>query len=143
MAKVLIEGQEIELDDEIANDDESLRTALRAAWPDAANATFTRKKAGDVLTVTVQKRAGTKGAGTIVAALLQAPEHLNPALVMQRKLATFQLNQSRSHLEMLALRPEIETAVKDGQVEIKAVKKAREVLLLAPSETGNRVPRGF
>src|SRR5262245_32253241 len=98
MATVVIEGQEVEIEDEIAKDDEMLRTALKTAWPDAANATFTRKTEDGVLTVRVQKKAGTKGAAPIVAALLRAPEHLNPALVMQRRLAGLQANQTLSHL---------------------------------------------
>lgn len=62
MAKILIEGQEIDLEDEIANNDEMLKAALKPAWPDAANATFARKTDGGVLKVTVTKKAGTKGA---------------------------------------------------------------------------------
>lgn len=64
MAKVLIEGQELDIEDEIANDDASLVAALKTAWPEAAKATFTRKTKDGVLTVTVVKKAGNKGGGS-------------------------------------------------------------------------------
>ena len=142
-AKVLIEGQTIELDEEIAGDDETLRAALKPAWPDAANATFAREKKDGVMVVKVTKKAGTKGTSAIVADLLRAPEQINPALLMQRRLEELGSNRSVSHLQMLALKPEIEQAVKDGRAEVRAVSRARETLLEALPEASTHVPVGF
>jgi len=62
MAKIKIEGQTIEMDDEIAGDDELLKAALAPSWPDAKTATFTRTGGKDKeLVVSVTKKAGTKG----------------------------------------------------------------------------------
>jgi hypothetical protein len=64
MAKIVMpDGQSFQLDDEIAQEDNSLRAALKVAYPDAANATFTREggKDGKQLVVKVAKKAGTKG----------------------------------------------------------------------------------
>jgi hypothetical protein len=62
-AKIKIEGQELELEEEIAQDDELLKAALAPTWPAVSTATFTRTggKDGKQLVVTVTKRAGTKG----------------------------------------------------------------------------------
>jgi len=63
MATIKIEGQTLPMDDELARDDELLRTALTATWPDAKNAKFERSggKDGKELVVVVTKKAGTKG----------------------------------------------------------------------------------
>lgn len=63
MATILIEGQRLQLDDQIALDDEKLRAALSQFFPEAANATFSRQTKEGELTVSVFKRAGTKGTG--------------------------------------------------------------------------------
>lgn len=66
MAKInMPDGQSFELEDEMAATDDSLRAALKVAYPDAANATFERSggKDGKPLVVKVVKKAGTKGLG--------------------------------------------------------------------------------
>jgi hypothetical protein len=70
MPKIKIEGQTLNGDtygitDEIANDDDLLKAALAPSWPDVRTASFKREggKDGKELVVTVQKKAGTKGAG--------------------------------------------------------------------------------
>ncbi|HMX30012.1 MAG TPA: hypothetical protein PKC13_30800 [Blastocatellia bacterium] len=66
MAKInMPDGQSFELEDEMAASDDSLRAALKVAYPDAANATFERSggKDGKPLVVKVVKKAGTKGLG--------------------------------------------------------------------------------
>jgi hypothetical protein len=61
--KIKIEGQEIDMPEEIAGDDASLKSALAPYFPGAANAKFMRSEEKDgVITVTVVKQAGTKGA---------------------------------------------------------------------------------
>ncbi len=60
--KISIEGQEIEMPEEIAGDDGALKSALSPYFPGAANAKFMRSEPKDgVITVTVVKQAGTKG----------------------------------------------------------------------------------
>jgi hypothetical protein len=61
--KISIEGQEIDMPEEIAGDDAALKSALSPYFPGAANAKFMRSEPKDgVITVTVVKQAGTKGA---------------------------------------------------------------------------------
>lgn len=63
MDKIKIEGQELEMPENIARDDAALKDALAPYFPGAANAKFMRSEEKDgVITVTVVKQAGTKGA---------------------------------------------------------------------------------
>lgn len=61
------DGQSFELEDEMAAKDDTLRAALKVAYPDAANATFERTGGteGKPLVVKVVKRAGTKGLAAV------------------------------------------------------------------------------
>lgn len=69
---IKIEGQEIEMPEEIAGDDSSLKSALAPYFPGAANAKFMRSEPkDDVITVTVVKQAGTKGADSNSQLLLR------------------------------------------------------------------------
>lgn len=64
MATIILpaNGQSLnDIPDYIASDDQLLRDMLVPMLPDLANATFERKEVNGVLTVTVSKRAGTKG----------------------------------------------------------------------------------
>lgn len=84
MAKVLIEGNELELPDDICADNKSLLDALVSFYPAAGNASVQRKKEGDTTIITVTKRAGSKGLlETVVRALKEAPETINPILVIE------------------------------------------------------------
>lgn len=63
MAKIkLPDGQELEIPDDIAKDDESLKNALAPYVPDIRNAKLNRSTKDGVMTVNVVKQAGTKGA---------------------------------------------------------------------------------
>lgn len=60
--KISIEGQTLDMPEEIAGDDGKLKSALSPYFPGAANAKFMRSEPKDgVITVTVVKQAGTKG----------------------------------------------------------------------------------
>ena len=90
--KISIEGQEIEMPEEIAGDDGSLKTALSPYFPGAANAKFMRSEPKDsVITVTVVKQAGTKGAEDDVKQIFSHLEsHLPESStdqVMQKRIA--------------------------------------------------------
>lgn len=59
-------GQKLtDIPDYIAQDDQLLRDLLSPTMPDLANATFDRKTTDGLLTVTVHKKAGTKGGETM------------------------------------------------------------------------------
>lgn len=143
MAKIQMpDNQSFELEDAIAGSDEQLRAALAAAYPDAANATFERTggKDGKPLVVKVVKKAGTKGAHPAIAELLAAPERVNPAVAMQAEIAKM---GNASHLEILAMKPRIDAAIKAGGQELRDADKAESVLRAAEPIASSRIPLGF
>lgn len=80
--KIMIEGQEIEMPEEIAADDGALKSALSPYFPGAANARYTRSEPkDDVITVTVVKQAGTKGASpSPIDVIIKRPGKQSPTL---------------------------------------------------------------
>ena len=78
MATIKLEGQEIQLPDAIAQNDEQLKQALTPFYPEMANADIRREtnsKTGQ-LTVSLVKRAGPKGAGWNVTLPTTSQEEL-------------------------------------------------------------------
>jgi hypothetical protein len=88
LIKISADGAEFEITDDVARDDRHLSEALAPFYPELANAEINRSEEDGKLIVTVTKRAGTKGAGVsdVIIALRAAPEEINPALVLQRRL---------------------------------------------------------
>lgn len=76
----------------------------------------------------------------IITELLAAPEYLNPAVAMQCRIAE---QSSLSHLEMLALKPEIEVAVKTAEADLQFASDAERALTAAPAVSGASIPQGF
>jgi len=139
MATIKIEGQEIPLADDIANDDEKLRRVLAPFYPETANASFGRETKDGNLVVTVTKRAGRLGLNPL-AALLDAPRSLNPAVALYQRIN----DAGNLTPEMIAaLGEEIEIACEAGSEEIGAVDKAKERLIKARPHASIGVPMGF
>lgn len=126
MAKVLIEieGQQIPVDEEIASDDNLLRQLLRPYYPDASNAKIDRKE-GEIIKVV--KVAGPKGT-TPLEMLLDAPETVNPALVVCRKVQRQELTTALDYDSMKQLAAEIDEAIEIGTTEVEAVNRSIAVL---------------
>lgn len=61
MARVKIEGQEFELEAELARDDQILKTVLKPHFASVENAKITREVKQGRLEVTIVKRAQHKG----------------------------------------------------------------------------------
>jgi hypothetical protein len=141
MAKVKIEGQTLELDDEIAQDDDLLRAALQPSWPDAKTAQFTRTKNGDTLTVQVTKKAGTKG--NLIDALLTAKEGVNPAIAMSRRIAEMQAAGELGPERIAELTPEIGAAADLAERDLRAASVTRNDLFEAAPIPSSTIPMGF
>lgn len=144
MAKIQMpDGQSFQLDDEIAQEDNSLRAALKVAYPDAANATFTREggKDGKQLVVKVAKKAGTKG--SVLADLQAAPHYVNEALLMQRRLEEMAAGGKLTWSKMLAMTAEIEKAAAAGDNAMNDVETARKTFVEADALAANTIPMGF
>lgn len=138
----LPDGQSFELPDDIAGDDKLLKESLVSFVPEIANAELKRATAAGVMTVTVIKKSGTKGAA-IVDLLAAAPERLNPAVMMQRRLQILEAEGKLSVSDLLQMRGQIEKAMQAGSNEISRVGKALKTLKEADAQTAKKVPTGF
>ena len=145
MAKIQMpDNQSFELDDEMAKDDATLRAALKAAYPDAANATFERSggKDGKPLVVKVVKKAGTKGSG-IIPDLLAAPAYENEAVAMARRLHEMSGRKTLTWERALGMSEEITAAAEAGAASLDSIATSREVLTQADAQTSMILPVGF
>src|SRR5947209_8864697 len=107
MAKLIIEGQTHAVPDElvrngrsVAEQDETLRQALRPNFDLAANATFQRVEKDGELTVTVIKAPRRKGGGTagyqrVVQHLLDAGGEMTPMMLLACEM---QMMEARGQL---------------------------------------------
>lgn len=121
---VKIEGQEIPLPEEIAKSDEGVKRALAPYYPEAANALITRVENEGVTSITVVKRAGTKGAIGVLH-LVECVGGQNPAIALALEIGAM---QNLDALGLLELDARIEAAIQDGEAQAEQVKGARERL---------------
>jgi hypothetical protein len=148
MAKIKIEGQTINgasvgITDEIALDNDLLKAALAPTWPDVKTAEFTREggKDGKELVVTVKKKAGTKGA--LIERLLAAPDGVNPAVEMSRRVAQMAKAGQFDPTRIQELMPEIVAAADLGERDLDAASAALVSLKDAGAIASKEVPFGF
>jgi len=139
---ISIEGQTIELPEEIAGDDAKLKAALSPFFPGAANAKIMRnpEKEG-VINITVIKQAGTKGAGHL-AKLIKARESTNPVVELHQEVTTATVNQLPAE-QLMRLDARIEKVVSEGEKQHQAINRTRDLLMEADPKPSLVVPAGF
>jgi hypothetical protein len=151
MIKVILEGQTIQMPDEVAQTDEGLIRALTPLYPDVANAEIARKMEGGETVITVVKRPGPKGMDTnrlpgaqavVTAALLAASDEPNPAVQLCLELRGLDL-ATASPEELLALRGRIDLATEQGEAAIESVRRTLKALHKAVPVPARHVPVGF
>jgi hypothetical protein len=145
LIKISADGAEFEIADDVARDDRHLREALVPFYPELANAEINRSEEDGKLIVTVTKRAGTKGAGVsdVIIALRAAPEEINPALVLQRRLMRIEDRGKLDLRKILRLQPEIRRAVEEGMGQIKEQGASLKQLREGKPVAGKSIPPGF
>ncbi len=142
MIQVSIDGQNFPLPDEIGGKDDLLRTALAPFVPWIVNAQIQRQEEGGNTLVTVIKRADTKGtAGSVLQALVAAPQQMNPAIELWTRL------QQEVKLDdpgaMVEWQPVIAQAIEDGEREIQEVQASMQYLAECAPVPVARIPLGF
>ncbi len=143
MAKLSLEGQTIDVPDEIAQSDDALIRALTPLYPDVANAEIARKDENGETIITVVKRPGAKGGcAQVLQSLLDASSEVNPALTLCMLLRQQHVEQATPD-ELLALRERIETAIEAGEQQIETVRTSLKLLMLATPVPALHVPVGF
>ena len=162
--KILIEGQTLDLEEDIAGDDGKLRSALTPYFPGAANAKFMRSEPKeDTISVTVVKQAGTKGllhADKIIfdefdefselnlgmaeslCKLIASLEGVNPVAKMNEEMAGRTLNQLDAE-QLLRVDDQIEDALTKGRKENDNLRATANLLIEADAQPSSVVVTGF
>lgn len=145
MITLLVEGQEIELPEEIAVSDDAIRKAIAPLFPQSANATIQRTTDGQGrTTIKLTKQAGTKGGyPEILKQLIRSRQHINPAFTLAHQLKTATNPRRYQPEEILLLQRQIHSAITQGEKELQHTHAILECLLSAPSNASMVTPLGF
>jgi hypothetical protein len=138
---VSIEGQSIPIPEEIGADDESVRRSLAPFYPEVANAMITRVEKDGVTTITVVKRAGSKGAQGIDS-LKACAGGKNPAIALYEEIRGTGMELLDPE-QLLVLDERLEQAIEAGEAQARAVERARERLAETAPRPAPAVVLGF
>ena len=154
MANVIIEGQTHVIPDALAasgetveEQDRNLRDVLRPNFDLAAGATFHRTTTNDVLTITVLKAPGRKGASLplysrLLRRLIDAPPELSMAVVVQAEVQQLRANGGLDLDALIRLRPKIAAALEQSERDIGRIETAMNILAQAPAVVASVIPSG-
>ena len=109
----IIEGQQIPLDEAIALDDNTLKTAISVYFPEYANADIKRQTTDDTVSIQLVKKAGTKG--NVFGELKNHLEEINPALKLGWQLKIAEIKNQNTLEDLITIQPEIDRAIKSAQ----------------------------
>lgn len=154
---VLIEGQTMTMPPGIEKD-EDIRRALAPYFPEVSTALLTRKEDGEVVTVTIVKKAGSKGVdplskgvdpwskgGTHRDAPLQkivdCAGGMNPAIELYQKID--QLGPNADIVDLLEFEREIDQALEEGEKQRGLIVDAQQRLVAAVAQPAPVVVLGF
>ncbi len=136
---VFIEGQKIPIPPEMGESDEAVKNAMRPIFPEVANAQFTRTEKDGVTTITVIKKAGSKGGWQD---LISATEGRNPIIALQAKLADTNPS-SMTMEELIEADEQINTTLEAGDSQKDMVGYALHRLKKAKAAALSVTPVGF
>ena len=142
---VSVEGQTIPVPEEIGASDESVKRALAPFYPEVANALITRtvKALPDGkdshTTITVVKRAGSKGTSNPIEFLLACPGCKNPAIALYEEISA----QDMDPLAQLELDNLIDAVIAEGEKQARAQQYASERLQKSAPLPSPFVVKGF
>jgi hypothetical protein len=127
--QVLVEGQIIPVPEEIGSNDDAVKQALSPFYPEVANAGITRSEKDGVITVTVIKKAGSKGLDPLDH-LIACEGGKNPAVALFEEIQE-QQGRTVGPFELLAMDAKIEAAIAEGESQAEAVAYAGKRLAQA------------
>lgn len=133
-----IEGQQIPLDEAIASDENTLKTAISVYFPEYANAEIERQTTDDTVSIRLIKKAGTKGNLTqevTIQQLQESPYEVNPALKLGWQLKLLEINNQITLEGLIAIQPEIDKAIKSAQSWKSYTEKIAQSLKHQPAVT--------
>jgi hypothetical protein len=136
---VLIEGQVMTLPPGIEKD-EDIRRALAPYFPEVSTALLTRKEEGEVVTISIVKKAGSKGLDP-VASLIACPGGKNPAVQVYEEIEA--LGPDADIISLLEFENRIDKALEDGEAQREAMNGACNRLSKSPAQPAPAVVLGF
>lgn len=139
----LPDKQVVDLPDEVADRDETLKDALEMYVPEIKNAKITRFKQGDQKWARITKQAGTKGLNPVLESLIAADEQLNPAVDLHIRMMEQEQRKKLDVKSLLLLSGAIDKAVDLGEKEAETTKRALRHLKDSRAVASKTVPRGF
>ena len=145
MITLHIEGQTLELPEDVAVSDDGIRRVLAPLFPQAANATIQRVTDGNgVTTIKLTKQAGTKGSyQPILDRLTRAKPHVNPAFTLYQQLHAASNPHRYKPEEILTLQRRVKRAITEGEEELHATHDIVQRLRTAPGHASTLPPLGF
>lgn len=135
---VLIEGQTMTLPPGIEKD-EDIRRALEPYFPEVKTALLNRKEEGDVVTVTIVKKAGSKGADPL-AKLRKCAGGKNPAVALFEEIEAL---EDADITTLLEYESRINAALQEGEEQRNAMVAALKRLAAAAPQSARFVAVGF
>lgn len=140
--QVSIEGQTIQLPQGIGEKDEDVKRAMTPYFPEVTNAMLTRKVEGETTTITIVKRAGSKGAGwnQSMELLEECQGGLNPVVALYQEIDAI---PEGNIIELLALENRIDKALQEGEKQREQCIDALKRLAAASAQPGHVVVMGF
>jgi hypothetical protein len=139
---VLVEGQTIPVPEDIGANDESVKRALTPFYPEVANALITRTEKDGTTTITVIKKAGSKGL-TGLDYLIACPGGKNPAIALYEKFQALDAVNETDPLALLEMDAQIEEAITVGSDQSDSVVYALKRLTKSAPHCSRVVIRGF
>ncbi len=134
----IIEGQQIPLDETIAQDDNTLKTAISVYFPEYANAEIERQTTDDTVSIRLVKKAGTKGnliQEIPIQQLQECRQEINPALKLSWQLKFLDIKNQITLEDLITLQPEIDKAIKSGENWETYTEKVAQSLKHQPATT--------
>jgi hypothetical protein len=142
MYMISIEGQNFPVPETIGATDKAVKDALVTAFPEVTDALITRVEKDGVTTITVVKKAKSKGADPLTA-LVSCPGGRNPAITLYEEIRELQLSGYAGAYELLALEERVTQAVKDGQQQADLMTRSLKRLKAARPQPAPGLIEGF
>ncbi len=125
--KLFLEGQIIELSDDIASTDDTLRTAFVPFFPELGTADIKRQEKDGIIEIRMVKRAGTKG-NVVTQSLVDSEMEINPALNLTWQLKQLERSGALSIEELINFQEQINNAIGVGEDWERNINRSLESL---------------
>lgn len=125
--KLFLEGQVLDLPDEVASTDDTLRNAFVPFFPELGTADIKRQEKDGITEIRVVKRAGTKG-NIVVQSLIDSEVEINPALNLTWQLKQLERSKALSIEELISFQEQISNAIEVGEDWERNISHSQESL---------------